>query len=207
MPGRDPNQRRLIALEAARLISEHGIRDYQAAKRKAAVHLGVRDTSALPKNDEIDAALREHQRLFHGLEQPRVLRTLRLAACEAMHYLARFQPRLVGPVLEGTADANSAVCLHLFCESPESVIDQLRDDRIMFTENDRRLRLDSQRSANFPVLRLRQANVDFDLTLLPTDAIRQAPLGRSGEQSLQRASLAQVQALCETSDQRVAIGE
>jgi hypothetical protein len=87
------------------------------------------------------------------------------------------------------------------------VIDQLRDDRIMFTENDRRLRLDSQRSANFPVLRLRQANVDFDLTLLPTDAIRQAPLDRSGEQSLQRASLAQVQALCETSDQRVAIGE
>ena len=36
MPARNEQLRRRVALEAARLISEHGIRDYQLAKRKAA---------------------------------------------------------------------------------------------------------------------------------------------------------------------------
>jgi hypothetical protein len=206
MTEREANRRRRIALEAARLISEHGIRDYHAAKRKAVERLGLRDESALPKNDEIDAALREHQRLFRGKDQPHTLRTLREAACEAMDYLRQFTPRLVGSVLDGTADENSAVCLHLYCENPEIVINKLTDDHITFTEDSRRLRLDLTRTAEYPVLRLRQENVNFDLTLLPTDAIRQAPLDRGGDRPLHRASLAQVQALCDA-DQRAAIGE
>ena len=64
------NMRRRVALEAARLISEHGIRDYQLAKRKAAESLHALDESSLPKNSEIEQALREHSSLFHGDEQP-----------------------------------------------------------------------------------------------------------------------------------------
>ena len=56
--------RRALAQEAARLMAEHGIDDYLQAKRKAADRLGVNDVAVLPKNVEIEAALREHQRLF-----------------------------------------------------------------------------------------------------------------------------------------------
>ena len=199
MPARSEQLRRRVALEAARLISEHGIRDYQLAKRKAAERLHALDESSLPKNREIEEALREHQRLFHGDDQPRQLRALREAALEAMRYFARFEPRLVGAVLEGTADTHSAVCLHLFCDTPESVLTILNDDDIAFEEDSRRLRMDVEKSVEFPVLRITQSGVDFDLTLLPLDAVRQAPLNRSGENPLHRATLAAVETLISVS--------
>jgi hypothetical protein len=195
MPARNEQLRRRVALEAARLISEHGIRDYQLAKRKAAERLHALDESSLPKNREIEEALREHQRLFRADDQPPKLRALREAACEAMRYFARFEPRLVGAVLDGTADTHSPVCLHLFCDTPESVLAVLDDDGIAFEEDSRRLRLDSQQFSDFPILKIHQDGVEFDLTLLPPDAIRQAPLDRSGERPLQRAALAAVETL------------
>lgn len=199
MAARDNPMRRRVAVEAARLISEHGLRDYHAAKRKAAERLNIRDESSLPKNSEIEDALREHQRLFHGGDQPGHLRELRVAACEAMRYFKRFDPRLVGPVLDGTADAHSAVALHLFSESPEAVIDMLAEDGVEFEEDSRRLRINHAVSADFPVLRIARSGVDYDLTLLPQDAIRQAPLDRTGERPMQRAALAAVEALLSAS--------
>lgn len=199
MLARNKHLRRRVALEAARLISEHGIRDFQLAKRKAAERLHALDESSLPKNREIEEALREHQGLFQGGDQPRQLRALREAACEAMRYFTRFAPRLVGSVLDGTANTFSPVCLHLFCDTPETVLAFLNDDDLAFDEDSRRLRLDAKRSFDFPVLRMSQSGVDFDLTLLPLDAIRQAPLDRSGERPLQRAALAAVERLLSAS--------
>ena len=40
--------------------------------------------------------------------------------------LSPFSPRLVGPVLNGTADHNSAINLHLFADSAEAVAITLR---------------------------------------------------------------------------------
>ncbi|HMM57091.1 MAG: hypothetical protein DYH18_11155 [Xanthomonadales bacterium PRO7] len=199
MATRDNPMRRRVAVEAARLISEHGLRDYHAAKRKAAEHLSIRDESSLPRNSEIEDALREHQRLFHSADQPQRLRELREAACSAMRYFKRFEPRLVGPVLDGTADAHSAVALHLFAESPEAVIGMLAEDGVEFEEDSRRLRVNHDVSAEFPVLRIERSGVDYDLTLLPQDAIRQAPLDRTGERPMQRATLAAVEALLSAS--------
>jgi len=199
MPARSEQLRRRVALEAARLISEHGIRDYQLAKRKAAENLHALDAASLPKNQQIEEALREHQRLFHRDDQPRQLRALREAALEAMRYFVRFEPRLVGAVLDGTADTHSAICLHLFCDTTESVMGLLTDDGIDFDEDSRRLRLDAENFAELPVLRITQSGVDFDLTLLPLDAIRQAPLDRSGERPMPRAGLAAVEKLLSAS--------
>ena len=72
--------RQRVAQEAARLMSEHGIRDYHQAKLKAAERMGVDDEQALPRNREIEQALRERQRIFHGHEQPQALRRRREAA-------------------------------------------------------------------------------------------------------------------------------
>ena len=50
--------RRALAQEAARIMAEHGIEDFLQAKRKAADRLGVNDVAVLPKNVEIEEALR-----------------------------------------------------------------------------------------------------------------------------------------------------
>lgn len=193
--GRNHQLRRRVALEAARLISEHGIRDYQMAKRKAARHVGVSEDGYLPRNREIEDALREHQRLFRADEQPRALRSRREAAREAMRFLERFEPRLVGAVLDGTADAHSAVCLQVFSDTPEDVATFLHEHGIGFESRSRMLRLDRQRSAEVPVLLFGAGGLPVDLTVLPRDALRQAPLDHIDERPQQRASLAAVDAL------------
>ena len=187
--GRAQELRRRIALEAARLMSEHGIRDFHLAKRKAAERLGAGDDVGLPKNSEIEDALREHQRLFQAEEQPARLRRLREVAREAMRFFARFQPRLVGSVLEGTADRHSAVCLHLFSDAAEEVVAFLTEQGIPYEEQNRRLRTSHDAQHEYPVLLFSADEVAIDLTVLPVDAIRQAPLDRIGDRPMRRAAM------------------
>jgi hypothetical protein len=198
-----------IAQEAARLMSEHGIRDFHRAKLKAAERLGILDTQALPRNQEIEQALREHQRLFHADSQPQLLRQRREAAAEAMRFLHAFEPRLVGAVLEGTADAHSAICLHVFADDPEAVGLFLREHGVPFETQTRRLRSSRDAQADYPVLLFAADELPFDLTVLPRDALRQAPLDRIDEKPMRRAPLAAVEELlaedeAESLEQRLA---
>ena len=193
--GRAQELRRRIALEAARLMSEHGIRDFHLAKRKAAERLGAGDDVGLPKNGEIEEALREHQRLFQADEQPLRLRRLREVARDAMRFFVRFEPRLVGAVLDGTADRHSAVCLHLFSDAPEDVVAFLQEQGIPYEEQNRRLRTNHDAQREYPVLLFSADEVAIDLTVLPLDAIRQAPLDRIGDRPMRRAALAALEEL------------
>jgi hypothetical protein len=189
------HMRRSIAVEAARLMSESGIRDFQVAKRKAAERLGANEKSQLPNNSEIENALREYQRLFQGDEHPQTLRRLREEARDAMKFFKDFDPRLVGAVLEGTADQFSAVCLHLFCDAPEQVMILLDENGIDYEEQDRRLKYTHDDVQDYPVLIIPRDDVRIDLTLLPPEAIRQPPLDRIGDKPMKRASLGTVEAL------------
>lgn len=198
--GRAQEMRRLIALEAARLMSEHGIRDFHLAKRKAAERLGAGDDIGLPKNIEIEEALREHLRLFQATEQPQRLRKLREIARDAMQFFARFEPRLVGAVLDGTADRHSAVCLHLFSDSPEEVAAFLQEQGIPYEEQNRRLRMSHDVQQEHPVLLFSADDAAIDLTLLPRDAIRQAPLDRVDERPMRRATRAALEELLAAAD-------
>jgi hypothetical protein len=184
-----------VAQEAARLMSEQGIRDFRHAKLKAAERLGILDTQALPRNLEIEQALREHQRLFLGDVQPQLLRERREAAVEAMAFLAAFEPRLVGAVLDGTADAHSAVCLHVHSDDGEAVVRYLREHGVPIELQARRLRYSRTEQPEYPVLLFAADTVPFDLTVLPRDALRQAPLDRTDDRPMRRASLTQVETL------------
>ena len=183
------NVRRRIAVEAARLIAEQGMRDYHAAKLKAASHFGPPDSLPLPRNSEIEEALREHQRLFQSSSQPERLARLRSAALEAMRFFARFEPRLVGPVLEGTADRYSAVCLHLFTDNPADLVSCLSDNGVPFEQQDRRLRVDTEHIENYPALLFLAGDVPIDVTVFPSVGLRQAPLDRITERPMRRATL------------------
>ena len=192
---RTRERRQRLALEAARLMLESGIRDFHQAKLKAAAKLGEHDEAALPRNREIEDALRDYQRLFDADRQPKRLRVQREAAVRAMEFLARFDPRLVGAALDGTADDHSAISLHLFDDDSDGVARFLSDSGIPFEQRARHVRLDRARSAEFPVFLFSADGLPFDLTVLPRDALRQAPLDRNGDRPMRRASLSALQAL------------
>ncbi|HEX3895559.1 MAG TPA: hypothetical protein VHW73_05055 [Rudaea sp.] len=187
--------RRRVAVEAARLMSESGIRDFQVAKRKAAERLGAHDKTQLPNNAEIDDALREHQRLFQSDEHPQILRRLREEARDAMKFFKDFEPRLVGPVLEGTADKFSAVCLHLFCDTPEQVMILLDENRIPYEERNRKLKFAPDKSQDYPALIIPRDDIHIDITLLPPDDIRRSPLDRVDDKPMKRATLGVIEDL------------
>lgn len=192
---RTRERRYQLAHEAARLIAESGIRDFHQAKRKAAQRLGIHDDASLPRNSEIEAALREYQRLFQGDAQVNALRQRRDAALRALEFFAPFDARLVGPVLDGTADANAPVHLHLYTDDAEAVPRFLDDHRIPAESSGRRLRLDRERALDCPVWLFSAEELSFDLTVLPHDALRQAPLSNIDEKPMRRASMAQLRAL------------
>ncbi len=139
---RGEHLRRALAQEAARLMAEHGIRDFLVAKRKAAERFGVVDGAAmLPKNSEIESALAEYQRLFGGASHLEALHAQRHAALSAMRYLREFSPRLVGAVLSGTATLHTEVQLHLFADRVESVALKLLDAGIPHEVTEKRVKL------------------------------------------------------------------
>lgn len=192
---RTRERRARLAHEAARLIAESGIRDFHQAKLKAAQRLGIHDDASLPRNREIEDALREYQRLFQGDSQADALRRRRDAALRALDFFAPFDPRLVGPVLDGTADGNSPVHLHLYTDDAEAVPRFLEDHRIPAETRNRRLRLDRERALDCPVWLFSAEDLSFDLTVLPHAALRQAPLSNVDEKPMRRASAGQLRAL------------
>lgn len=188
-------RRARLAHEAARLIAESGIRDFHQAKLKAAQRLGIHDDASLPRNREIEEALREYQRLFQSDSQSGELRRRREAALRALDFFAPFDARLVGPVLDGTADGNSPVHLQLYTDDAEAVPRFLDDHRIPAETRNRRIRLDRERALDCPVWLFSAEELSFDLTVLPHAALRQAPLSSIDEKPMRRASASQLQTL------------
>ena len=191
------NLRLMVAEEAARIIVEHGVRDDLQAKSKAAEKLGVTGRFAMPRNTEIENALRERQALFEGHHHHQRLERLREAALRAMDFFQEFDPRLVGPVLDGTADDHSAVCLHLFADTPEMVALYLHQNRVPFDESARTIRTSRSQSQTFPVFVFEAGGVAMDIMVLPEEVRRQAPLSPVDGRPMQRASAREVAAMLE----------
>ena len=192
---RTRERRQRLAHEAARLMAEGGVRDYHQAKLKAAQRLGIFDDASLPRNREIEDALREYQRLFAGSDQPGELRIRREAAIRALEFFRQFEPRLVGPVLDGTADTNSAVALHLHDDDADAVPRWLDEHGVPAQARSRHLRLDRDRDGDFPVWVFSAEGLSFDVTVLPAAVLRQAPLSGVDGRPMRRASASQLRAL------------
>ena len=189
--------RRALAQEAARIMVEHGVDDFLLAKRKAAERLGVADRAALPKNSEIDAALAEHHRLFGAGSHDGELAGLRHDAAAAMRLLAEFEPRLVGPVLSGTAAAHNGIQLHLFADTPETVLVALMERHIPHTVAERRVKVLRDAAESVPVVRFQAGKHEVGAFVFPTDGIRQPPFSPVDGKPMRRATLRDVEALIE----------
>ncbi|MEK9802236.1 MAG: hypothetical protein VW475_02380 [Curvibacter sp.] len=120
-----------IAAAAARLVVEEGL-EYGPAKRRAVKQLGLPQRTALPDNDQVEDAVREHIALFCADTQPAELQALRRLAQHWMERLAPFRPHLGGAVWHGTATRLSDIYLQLFCEDEKSAEIALIDLRVSY---------------------------------------------------------------------------
>ena len=185
-------ERILIAQEAARLVLDEGIDDFGLAKRKAAEHLGLGATHNLPRNTEVEAAVFERQSLFQTDAERAHVASLREAALNAMRLFERFEPRLVGSVLKGTAHTGNRIALHLFADSVEEVCFLLMDRNIPYQLGERRLRF-KQENRDMPTVSFVAGDVEVDAVVFPYDGIRQAPLSPVDGKPMRRASLGDVE--------------
>jgi hypothetical protein len=203
MPRRRNNEteraRQVVAQEAARIIVNHGVRDYRVAKQKAAERLGVTARGSLPGNAEIEAAVAEHLQIFGGDAHEDRLRLMRVAALSAMDLLASFTPRLVGPVLAGTADDNSVVNLHVFADSPELVALELEQIGVGYRPYERRLKSRRDQVETYAGFEFNHGNNAIQVTVFPVDGIRQAPMSPVDGKPMRRVDADGVQALLEHS--------
>ena len=187
--------RQHIATDAARIMAEEGVGDFQTAKRKAAARLGLPETKHLPGNDEVNSALEEYLRLFHGERLVRSVRQLRELAAEAMRFLSKFDPRLVGPVLSGTVTSASEIELHLTADTPEEIGFWLDEHGIPFEQGNRRLRFGGDRQEIFPTYRFTANNVPVELCVFNHREARETPLSRVDGKPMRRANLREVENL------------
>ena len=118
----------LLALAAGHVVDD-GM-EYPEAKRKAAQALRYR--GALPSNEMLEDAVREHIAVFHADHQPAELRVLRELALHWMQRLSPLRPHLAGAVWRGTATRRSAVMLDLYCDDPKSAEIMLLDHGVKF---------------------------------------------------------------------------
>ena len=183
----DERARQMLAQEAARIIVNHGVRDYRAAKIKAAERLGFHTRGALPGNAEIEQAVSEHLQLFRGESHGDFLLELRKTAIDAMDLLGAFSPRLVGPVLNGTADEHSAINLHVFAGHPERVVDTLAGAGISYKPYERRLKSRRGQTDAFAGFQFEMDHSTIEATVFPENGIRQAPLSPITGKPMQRA--------------------
>ena len=187
--------RQLLAQEAARIIVEQGIQDFRVAKLKAAERFGMSDLGSLPGNAEIEKAVCEHLRLFGRESHVQLLGLLRTAALSAMQLLSPFTPRLVGPVLQGTAAANSAINLHVFADHAEQIAEQLHASRVQYRPYERRLKSRRNVAETFAGFRFAHAESFVEATVFPVNGMRQAPISPVDGKPMRRADARAVQEL------------
>lgn len=188
------HMRQHLAQRTAQILLESGSRDFNAAKKKAAQQLGVKDSKNFPNNAEIELALREHQRIFHSDKQPEQLKHLRQIALEAMLFLKSFRPRLVGSVLSGTADQHSVISLHLFADTVESIGFYLSDNKIPFQLGERRLKVAAEQYQNYSTYNflVDESTVELIVFLAKQN---QTPLSPLDAKPMHRADITEVELL------------
>jgi len=184
-----------VAQEAARIMAQDGAASLQQARMKAAERLGVRNHKHLPELTAVQEALQDYQRLFFPAKHAVQLRALREKALEAMRALQRFEPRLAGAVLDGSAGPSSPIQIHVFADTPEEVAQALLEMHIPWEQQERTLRCGDGTPRAHPIFRFIAGGTAIELFLLPLQGLRSAPLDPSDGKPMRRVSLAGLQTL------------
>lgn len=198
--------RREVAGEAARIIATEGQNNYHAAKKKAAERLGVSERLALPSNIEVKQALKSYQGLYGGADHAENLSAQRQTAIRAMGLLNRFQPRLVGAVLDGTANRHSRIALHVFADSVESIVLFFLESGEPFRQEQRQIRWFDGSHRTVPLVLFDLDSYEVELMVFDLLHQRQAPPSPIDGKPQRRAGLAEVEMLLNESTDQVGEG-
>ena len=193
--GRMQHVRREVASEAARIMATQGQRNYRLAKQKAAARVGASSRLALPSNREIEQALLEYLELYGGDSRADQLKQLRLTAIKVMRALNAFKPRLVGPVLEGTADQYTRISIHLFNDPPDEVALHLSERGLVFSQEERTIRWHDNSQYRLPLLVTEADGVVVELALFSNMELRQAPPSPVDGRPQRRAAISELEGL------------
>lgn len=184
-----------VASEAARIIATEGQHNYHAAKKKAAERIGVSERLALPSNIEVKEALHSYQTLYGGVQHQDNLEKLRQTAVQVMQALDIFSPRLVGPVLDGTADEHSRIAIHVFSESTETIVLHFLENGIPYRQEQRQIRWHDGNHRMVPLLIFEFEIATVELSIFDLIDLRQAPPSPIDGKPQQRATLSDVECL------------
>ena len=187
--------RRMIAAEAARIMVTQTQFNYRIAKQKAAQRLGISARAAMPSNVEVENALRAYQEFYGGQHHSQHLQKMREIALRVMRSLQSFRPRLVGPVLDGTADEHARVSLHVFNDPPDAVAVHLLDKGRVFRDEQRKIRWYDGSYRQVPLLVTDTEDTEVELALFSYLDLRQAPPSPVDGRPQKRAPLAEVECL------------
>jgi hypothetical protein len=189
--------RRVIAAEAARIMSTQSLFNYKAAKLKAAERLGIDLRTTMPSNAEVESALRAYQEIYGGQQHIHHLQKMREIALKVMRSLESFHPRLVGPVLEGTADKYARVSLHVFNDPPDAIVIHLLDKNVVFRHEQRKIRWYDGSYREVQLLVTNTEGSEVELCLFNCMDLRQAPPSPVNGRPQKRAPLSEVEDLLE----------
>ncbi|HEY0906340.1 MAG TPA: hypothetical protein VGE17_04005 [Methylophilus sp.] len=195
--------RQEIAQSAARLMYEEGISDYARAKRKAIKAMGITHDAPLPTNAEIDAALREYHALYADETDAAHLLELRQAALHTMRLLQKFQPYLIGTVMEGTAGPHADTEIHVFAESAKELEIYLLNQNIPYRLDEQQYRMSDRPSKQkhellrkrVPVVLVETRYGTQRISIFETDDLRTAPRKNGEKVGIHRMNLGQVEAM------------
>lgn len=193
---RGGGRNRLLVIEtAARIVIDEGVRDYRAAKLKAMDRLGLSSNKDQPSNLEIEQAVYSLTQIFQTDEQRAVLQNMRTAAVEMMRYFEVYHPRLVGPVLKGTANELSIIQLHLFSDEVKTIAIKLLDDKVAYESIERRKRKEKDGESFVPGFAFMWGEHDVEVLVFPFDGIRKSVPSQVEGKMLKRASITEVESL------------
>ena len=191
----DTQLRAEIANAAARLVAEGEVEDFSSAKSKAADSLGLVSSGSMPDNVEVQTALIDYLRFYEGRIFDERLTTMRQAALRAMRFFDEFEPRLVGPVLYGSAVKHCAVTLHLYTDELESITRYLVEEQIPYELTETTLKVSKRETLEFPTFWVINDGLDFELIIFPWSYNIHPPLSALDGRRYKRADVKAVEEL------------
>ena len=187
--------RQQIAVEAARLINEEGIDNFQYARKKAARRFGISDEHAFPDNEQILEQIKTYQVLYNNPVHKQVLKELRQTALSAMKLFNHFKPKLIGSVLLGHAHEQSSIDILVMADSPEEIAMFLMKNKIPYQLQDWKLFSSKHNYQLIPTYQFFAGNYQVKLITLAENQRKIVPLNPLNWKTMQKASIKQLEKL------------
>lgn len=169
-----------IAQTTARLMHQQQLQDYGLAKRKALETLGLSARETLPENRLVDQALQEHLSLFATDADLAWTQHLKQTANHASEFLVNFRHYIGGSLASQTSKQQDRLELHVYCDTPESLLWALQENQIPYDESQRVVRINRQQEREFPCFSFVANEVAVSITVFPDSRPQARPCDSDG---------------------------